>query len=326
MQKKIVFFGVTSEERGYFEDHCLPNWKLIFFEEACPALDTVEDCEALSVFVHTRVDDAMLASLPKLKVIVTRSTGFDHINLAACLARGILVFNAPAYGSCSVAEHAFALLLSAARRLPLAHQRASNSDFTIPGLRGTELAGKVFGVLGTGRIGGHAARIARCFDMRVLAYDTYPDANLEMLNIVQYVERNVLLAQSDILSLHCPSSADSYHLLDAAAFARMKPGMILINTARGDLIDASALLGALDSGVVAAAGLDVFEAENFLNKPPNAGDSAIVSAGRVLLAHKNVVVTPHIAFATVEAVERLRQTTLQNLIGFFAGRTENRVI
>ena len=325
MQKKIVFLGVTPEEQVYFVARCPEEWDSVYFEQACPALDTVMDCQALSVFVHTHVDAALLASLPRLKVIVTRSTGFDHIDLAACLARSIQVFNAPAYGSCSVAEHAFALLLSAARRITLADRRIANGDFTIEGLRGSELADKVFGIIGTGRIGRHAARIARGFNMRVLACDPYPDAHLAEQHIVQYVTRDALLAQSDILSLHCPASADSYHLLDASAFATMRRGMILINTARGDLIDACVLLAALDQGHVAAAGLDVFESESCLHCPPCAVDSAIVSAERALLTHKNVIVTPHIAFDTVEAVARLWQTTLDNLSGFFAGRTENRV-
>ena len=325
MQKKIVFLGVKPEEEAYFATRRPEDWDSVYFEQACPALDTVRDCQALSVFVHTRVDAALLAALPRLKVIVTRSTGYDHIDLAACRARGIQVFNAPAYGSCSVAEHAFALLLSAARRIPLADRRIANGDFAIESLRGMELADKVFGIVGTGRIGRHAARIAHCFNMRVLACDPYPDAQLVEQNIVQYVTRDALLAQSDILSLHCPATAENYHLLDAAAFATMKRGMILINTARGDVIDACALLAALDQGIVAAAGLDVFESESCLHCPPCIADTAIVSAERALLTHKNVVATPHIAFDTVESVARLWQTTLDNLSGFFAGQMENRV-
>lgn len=325
MQKKVVFLGVTPEEQAYFAAHCPPDWDNVYFEQACPVLDTVTDCQALSVFVHTRVDTAMLAALPRVQVIVTRSTGYDHIDLVACAARGIQVFNAPAYGSSSVAEHAFALLLSAARRIPLADRRIANGNFAIEGLRGIELADKVFGIIGTGRIGRHAARMARCFNMHVLACDPYPDAQLMEQNIVQYVARDALLAQSDILSLHCPATVENYHLLDADAFATMKRGMILINTARGDVIDAGALLSALDQGIVAAAGLDVFESESCLHCPPCMADTAIVAAERALLTHENVVVTPHIAFNTVEAVARLWQITLDNLSGFFAGQTENRV-
>lgn len=322
---KIVFLGVTAEERAYFDAHRPGDWDVAYFEETCPVLDTVADCGALSVFVHTQVDATMLSALAQLKLVVTRSTGFDHIDLAACRARGIAVCNAPAYGSCSVAEHAFALLFAAARRIIPARRKMASGDFSIEGLRGVELAGRVFGVLGTGRIGRHVARIAHCLNMRVLGNDPFPDAELMAQNIVEYVDCDTLLAQSDVLSLHCPASAESYHLLDAAAFAKMKHGVILVNTARGDIIDASALLTAIDSGTVAAAGLDVFELESCLGCMPCADDDIIVSAERALLTHENVVATPHIAFDTVEAVARLWQTTLDNLTAFFAGRTKNRV-
>ena len=322
---RIVFAETGAEEQAFLAAHVPPNWSVQWLAQALTRADAVPDCEVLSVFVHSPVTRALLARLPSLKLVATRSTGVDHIDVAACRERGVAVCNVPDYGSRTVAEHAFALLLAVARRLTLAAARVRRGEFGSDGLRGMELAGKTFGVVGTGRIGAHAAAIARGFGMRVLATDPYPDAALARAG-VEYVALSALLAQSDIVSLHCPATPQTRHLIDAAAFARMKPGVVLINTARGEVVDAAALADALDSGVVAGAGLDVLEQESCLHYPPCPTDSNVVRANGRLIGHDNVVVTPHIAFNTREAVERLRRTTLGNIERFLAGTPQNLVV
>lgn len=326
MAHKVLFLGLSAEELAFFSTRCPDDWETVLLADVCPVLDTYNDTEALSVFVHTRVDAAMLSSLPALRVVVTRSTGFDHIDLAVCKARGIAVYNAPAYGSRSVAEHAFALLFGVARKLPLACERTRRGEFGSAGLCGIELADKTFGVVGTGRIGQQAAQIARGLGMRVLAYDPFPATAFASANAVEYLPLDALLSTSDFVSLHCPASAENRHLLNTQRFAQMKTGAILINTARGDLIDSTALLEALESGKLAGAGLDVIENEDCLHCTPCADDDAALKAGRALAAHARVVLTPHIAFNTFEAVRRLWQTSLDNLVAGFNGVAQNRVV
>lgn len=321
---RIAFVEADAEEQAFLAAHAPKNWSVRWVAGALIDAATVADCEVLSVFVHSPVTAATLAALPSLKLVATRSTGYDHIDLDACRQRGIAVCNVPDYGSRTVAEHAFALLLAVARRLMRATTRVRRGEFGSDGLRGIELAGKTFGVVGTGRIGAHAAAIARGFGMRVLATDPYPDTTLARAG-VKYVALSVLLAQSDIVSLHCPATPQTRHLIDAAAFARMKPGVVLINTARGEVVDAAALADALDSGIVAGAGLDVLEQEACLHYPPCPTDSGVARANGRLIGHDNVVVTPHIAFNTTEAVECLRRTALANIERFLAGAPQNLV-
>lgn len=325
MGHRVLFLGLSPRENAFFSTRCPAEWEAALLTDACPVLDAYPEVEALSVFVHTRVNQEMLLSLPRLRVVVTRSTGFDHIDLDACKARGIAVYNAPAYGSRSVAEHAFALLFAIARNILPASERTRSGNFDITGLCGTELADKAFGVVGTGRIGQQAAQIARGLGMRVLAYDPFPATAFASANGVEYQPLDTLLGNSDIVSLHCPASAENRHLINAERLARMKAGAMLINTARGDLIDSVALLAAVESGQLAGAGLDVIENEDCLHCAPCAADGAALKAGRALAAHPRVVLTPHIAFNTREAVQRLWQTSLDNLIGGFAGAAQNRV-
>lgn len=321
---RIAFVEADAEEQVFLAAHAPRDWSVRWVPGALADAATVADCEVLSVFVHSPVTAATLAALPSLKLVATRSTGFDHIDLDACRQRGIAVCNVPDYGSRTVAEHAFALLFAVARHLACASARVRRGEFGIGGLRGIELAGKTFGVVGTGRIGAHAVALAQGLGLRVLATDPYPNAALVRAGL-RYVALETLFAQSDIVSLHCPATRQTHHLLDAAAFARMKRGMILINTARGDVVDTLALVEALDAGIVAGAGLDVLEQESCLHYPPCPTDSAIVRANGRLIGRDNVVITPHIAFNTVEAVERLRRTTLVNIERFLACRPQNLV-
>lgn len=293
------------------------------------------DAEVISPFVHSRLDRACLDALPALRLVATRSTGFDHIDLEACAGRGITVCNVPDYGDHTVAEHAFALLLALSRRVCDAAERTRRGRFDQAGLRGFDLRGRVLGIVGTGRIGRRAIEIGRGFGMTVIAADPFPNEPEAARLGFRYVPFDELLASADVISLHVPSTPATRHLLDDAAFEKVKPGCVLINTARGAVVDVEALVRALADGRIAAAGLDVLpdepamrdEAEVFRRPAGEDGhDLKALLASHVLLRFPNVIVTPHIAYDTTDAVERILAATLANIRAFAAGRPQNVVL
>lgn len=289
------------------------------------------DVEAVSTFIYGRLDRAVLEKLPALKLIATRSTGYDHIDLASCAERGVTVCNVPSYGENTVAEHVFALLLAISHRLREAIERARSGRFSPEGLEGFDLQGKTLGVIGVGAIGRHVIRIARGFGMSVLAFDAAPDPGLALDLGFDYAPLDALLAASDVISLHVPATPATHHLVDEAAFARMKPSAVLINTARGSVVDAVALVNALRSGRLAAAGLDVLPDEPLIREEAELLSSGFTAhhdlrnliADHVLLHMPNVIVTPHSAFNTREAVARIAATTIENIEAFARGRPQN---
>jgi D-lactate dehydrogenase len=292
------------------------------------------DLEVVSTFIRSRLDAATLSQLPRLKLIATRSTGYDHIDLAYCRTAGVAVCNVPDYGDPTVAEHAFALLLAVSRRVVEAAARTRSGDFSMEGLRGFDLAGRTLGVIGAGRIGRRVIRIARGFAMQVLAFDARPDAAAAAELGFNYVDLPELLRRADVVSLHVPGSAETRDLLSDAEFGLMKPGAVLINTARGGVVNAPALVRALTDGRLGGAGLDVVADEPLLRE-----ESEIFRAGRdlaveelrslvatnTLLKLPNVVITPHVAYDTQEAVHRIIAITLRNIEAFAAGAPQNLV-
>lgn len=293
--------------------------------------DTYADMEVACIFLGSRLDAAALRQLPKLRYIVTRSTGVDHIDIAFCTRRGIQVCNVPSYGDPTIAEHTFALLLMIAHRMAEATRRTRAGHFSSENLRGFDLCGKTIGVVGTGAIGRSVVRIACGFDMNVLANDINPDPSFARGWNARYVPLDVLLSQSDIVSLHVPLTSDTQGMIDESAFRRMKNGVVFINTARGEVAETDALLTALQSGKVAAAGLDVVADEHLLR---NAGshkgtlsptEKKHLELNKLLLEHPAVVATPHSAFNTDEALQRINQTTLENLIAISESRPVNLV-
>jgi D-lactate dehydrogenase len=289
------------------------------------------DADIVSTFIYSALDHAALEQLPLLKFVATRSTGFDHIDMAYCAAHSVTVSNVPSYGENTVAEHVFALLLALSHRLPEAIQRAQRGHFSPEGLQGFDLAGKVLGVIGTGSIGRHVVRIAKGFGMEVVAVDIVEDAGFAQSAGFRYVTLDELWSLSDVITLHVPSLPETHRLLSAQAFTRMKNGVVVINTARGDLIDTRALIQALTSGRVAAAGLDVLpdepmireEAELICSLFCDQYDLRNLVANHVLLRMPNVIVTPHSAFNTREAVDRIVCTTIENICAFLAGTPRN---
>ncbi len=289
------------------------------------------DADVAAIFIYSRIDNAILDAMPGLKLIATRSTGFDHIDLAACARHGVTVCNVPSYGENTVAEHVFALLLAISHRLIEASARARTGHFSPGDLIGFDLQGRTLGVIGTGSIGRHVVRIGLGFGMRVLGHDPHHDEALRALAGFSYVDLETLLHEADVISLHVPSMPATHHLISEETIARMKDGVVVVNTARGDLIDVRALVRGLRDGKIAGAGLDVLpeeplireEAELICSRFPNGRDLTDLVADHVLLNMPNVVVTPHSAFFTREATARIVDTTVRNITAFVAGRPEN---
>jgi D-lactate dehydrogenase len=277
------------------------------------------DFDVLGVFMDSPVDAQVINALPAVKFITTLSTGFDHVDLKAAAARGIPVSSVPAYGQNTVAEFAFGLILALSRKICEARARVRDEKrFATDGLVGFDLAGKTLGVLGTGRIGKHAVRMGKGFGMKVVAYDVYHDDAFAKEMGFPYVELPELLAQSDIVTIHCPYLPSTHHLINAGNIGLMKRGAYLINTARGAIVETAAVRSALKSGQLGGAGLDVLEEEDEMKK----GDMSVDSD---LVMMPNVIVTPHNAFNTKEAFIRILDTTIDNIVAFTKGAPVNLV-
>lgn len=331
---RIIYFYNEEWEKDFIAP-LLVDHQFIFYRAPIEAHAELrdEDADALSVFVKTRVDGAVMDRFPKLRLIATRSTGFDHIDLEEATRRGITVVSVPAYGENTVAEFAFALMISLAREIPDASHRMYDEHlFSQEGLRGFDLKGKILGVVGTGHIGQNMIKMARGFDMNVIAYDPFPKEGIAPVLGFTYVSFDDLLAQSDIITLHAPYNKHTHHLINAENINKIKRGALLVNTARGALVDTIALVKAMDEGIISAAGLDVFELEEYVG----AGEGKLLVSGKgteeemkILLAnnylinHPNVIVTPHNAFNTTEAVERILSTTAENIKAFATGSPQN---
>jgi D-lactate dehydrogenase len=328
----IAFYEVKDWEKAYLAER-LPSDKLYFSPGVLtlPA-EELRGLHALSVFIYSHVTREVLNALPELKFVATRSTGFDHIDLEACRSRGIAVSNVPSYGENTVAEHTMALLLMMSRKVHQSVLQMRSGRVDLAELTGFDLQGKTIGVVGAGRIGLHVIRIARGLGMRVLAFDVRQETFLADLMGFEYTNMDRLLAESDIVTLHSPLTDKTHHLLGREQFARMKKGAMIVNTARGGLIDTDALVEALESGRLNGAGLDVLEGEELikeekelLQQPLDVERLRMAVRNRVLLAREDVVYTPHNAFNSREALVRILELTLQNLEAFRAGLPVHRV-
>jgi D-lactate dehydrogenase len=321
---RITFFSTQGFERKPFEKASEAFRHSLHFLEARLTGETcalAAGSEAVCVFVCDRVDAAVLQSLQRsgTRVLLLRSAGFDHVDMIAAAQLELPVLRVPAYSPHAVAEHAFALLLGLIRRIPRAHARVRDGNFSLDKLVGFELCAKTFGVIGTGRIGRAAATIARGFGCRVIAYDVRPDEELARELGVRYVSLDELLAESDIVSLHAPLTPQSRHIIDAAGLRKMKPSCILINTSRGALIDTAALVEALKAGRLGGAALDVYEGEGGLFFRDRSGEVIADELLMWLNSLHNVLITAHQGFLTDEALEQIAATTLANATDFESG-------
>ena len=332
---KAVFCETAPWERQYLTRALAPQQLTVRF---VPEALTEETCrlaahaEILSVFIYSHLTASLLRRLPTLRLIATRSTGFDHIDLAACRKRHIAVCNVPSYGENTVAEHTFALILSLSRNIHKAYVKTIKMDFSLTGLQGFDLKGKTLGVIGGGRIGMHVIKIAKGFGMEVLVSDVHKDVFLSEVLDFRYTSLESLLRRADIVSLHVPYMPSTHHLMNRATFRLMKRGALFINTARGGLVDTDALVWALDEGIIGGAGLDVLEGEELvkeerqlLSKDFSKEKLATALKNHILLHRENVVITPHIAFDSKEALQRILETTVNNIATFRGGSPSNLV-
>jgi D-lactate dehydrogenase len=332
MQMKIAVFELEEWERGTFqklgkEHEVLMSAKNAQGERRSRFLEA----EVISPFIYSKLDARVLARFKNLKLIATRSTGFDHIDLDYCKQHHVTVCSVPTYADQTVAEHVFALLLAISHRIPEAVSRTQRGNFSQEGLQGFDLCGKTLGVVGTGNIGRHVIKIARGLGMEVIAFDVRPDEAAASQLGFTYATMDDLFARADIITLHVPGGKKTRHLISRAAFEKMKDGVVLINTARGEVVDVQALMEAIVHGKIRAAGLDVLPDEPVLGEETELLRSIFVDrhnldtllAGHMLCHLSNVLITPHSAFNTREAVQRLLDTTVQNIVAFARGEPQN---
>lgn len=316
---KLAFFDTKSYDIPGFDRYGIPAGVEIKYFEPNLNRDTVTlaaGFDAVCVFVNDTVDAVVVDKLHQLgvKAIVLRCAGFNNVDIKACEGK-LRVFRVPAYSPHAVAEHAMALLLTINRRTHKAYIRTRDFNFSLQGLAGFDLYGKTVGIVGTGKIGRVFADICKGFGMKILAYDKFPnpDAGLD------YVDLPELFAQADIISLHCPLTEETHHLINADTIAMMKKGVTIINTSRGALVDTEALFNGIKEKKVGAACLDVYEEEGDFFYEDFSGH--IVQDDKLvrLIAMPNVIVTSHQAFLTSEALDNIAATTVNNLTRFFSG-------
>ena len=328
--KKIAFFDAKPYDLPSFEKFGKEKGITFKFFEARLNEDTVSlaaGYDGVCSFVNDTVNAYVIDKLCEMGigVLALRSAGFNHVDLAH--AKGKLrVVRVPAYSPYAVAEHTMAMLLTSIRRIHKAYIRTRDFNFSLNGMTGFDLHGKTVGVIGTGKIGRVFMDICRGFGMKVLAYDKYPDPTLADGDRVRYVSLDELFAQSDIISLHCPLTEDTYHIIDEKSIEKCKRGVVLLNTSRGALVDAEALLGGIKSRKVGAACLDVYEEESEYFFEDFSGHILGDDTLARLISMPNVIVTSHQAFLTEEALENIAETTVSNLVDIFEkGFCENEV-
>ena len=323
---KIAFFDTKSYDRPGFEEFGRQQNVCFKFFETKLNEDTVElarGYDGVCVFVNDTLNAAVIDKLYAygVRVIALRCAGFNNVDLDAAEGK-LAVLRVPAYSPYAVAEHAMAMLLTSVRRIHKAYVRTKGFNFSLNDLTGFDLHGKTVGVIGTGKIGRVFIDICRGFGMHVLAYDKYPAAN----SGIQYVSLDELFAKSNILSLHCPLTDETYHMINDRSIEQMKKGVVIINTSRGALIDAEALLKGIKTRKVGAACLDVYEEESEFFFEDYSGHIVEDDTLARLITMPNVIVTSHQAFLTEEALQNIAETTVQNIVTFFqTGSCENEV-
>ena len=318
---RIAFFDTKPYDRPTFDKYGAAHGIKFKYFETKLTEDTVElasGYDGVCVFVNDTVSAAVIDRLAELgvKAIALRCAGFNNVDMKHAFGK-IHVLRVPAYSPYAVAEHTMALLLTSIRRIHKAYIRTKDFNFSLSGLVGFDLYGKTVGVVGTGRIGKAFINICLGFGMKVLAYDKYPAKDLEGRENVKYVTLDELLRESDIISLHCPLTDESYHMIDKDSIEKCKKGVVILNTSRGALVDAEALLTAIKSRKVGAACLDVYEEESDVFFEDNSGHIIEDDTLARLISMPNVIVTSHQAFLTEEALENIAATTVENLVTLF---------
>lgn len=332
---KLSVFEISDKDRSGFNALEGDRFQITFSEEPLTEENAREyaDSDIVCVSIYSRLNAEVLGIFRELKFVSTRSTGYDQIDIEYCRQHNIAVSNVPMYAERTVAEHVFALILAIGHKIVESVDRTRRGDFSQKALRGFDLDGKTLGVLGTGNIGQNVIEIAKGFRMKVLAYDVYPRTELESRLGFEYASLEEVLSGSDVITLHIPSTPKTYHFMSGEQFSKMKDGAVIINTARGELVDTPALLKALGEGKIRAAGLDVLEDEPVIREETELlsaifqkeHDLETLLAENILLRLRNVLITPHNAFNTREAIQRIFDVSVANIRDFLAGRPRNLV-
>jgi D-lactate dehydrogenase len=326
--RTLIFSSQTYDRDSFLAAQLPPDIEL-HFQPARLNLETValaDDHPVVCAFINDDLSAPVLEHLAAggTRLIALRSAGYNHVDLPTAKKLGLSVVRVPAYSPHAVAEHAVALILALNRHLHRAYNRTRDGDFSLHGLTGFDLVGKTVGIVGTGQIGATFARIMAGFGCSLLAYDPFPNPRVQALG-ARYLELPELLAQSQIISLHCPLTAQSKHLINAVSLAQMQPGAMLINTGRGALVDTPALIEALKSGQLGYLGLDVYEEEAQLFFEDRSDRPLQDDVLARLLTFPNVIITAHQAFLTREALGAIAQTTLDNIARWAEGSPQNQV-
>lgn len=318
---KIAFFDTKPYDKPSFDKYGQEYGVKFKYFEAKLNEDTVglaQGYDGVCAFVNDTVNPAVIDRLYEMgvKVLALRCAGFNNVDMKYAYGK-IHILRVPAYSPYAVAEHTMALLLTSIRRIHKAYIRSRDFNFSLAGLTGFDLYGKTVGVIGTGRIGRVFIDICCGFGMKVLAYDKYPVKELDNGDTIKYVELDELFANSDIISLHCPLTEETRHIINEKVLDKCKQGVVILNTSRGALVDAEALLNAIKSRKVGAACLDVYEEESDLFFEDNSGHIMEDDTLARLISMPNVIVTSHQAFLTEEALENIASTTIENIVSFF---------
>lgn len=308
---KIAFFVATDADKKFYTE-AFSGHQLTFYDGVLTegTLPDESDYDVISVFIKSKISKKVIDYFPNLKLITVRATGVDNVDCEYAKQKGITVCNVAGYGTHPVAEFTFGLMLALIRKIiPSMEFAKQEKRFIHDGFSGINLSGKTLGVVGTGAIGANVIKIALGFGMRVLATDPYPNNKLKETLTFEYVQMEELLSRSDIVSLHCPATTETHHLINSDTIALMKEGSYLINTARGSVVEIDSLLKALDDGHLQGAALDVLENEEQIDDR--------------VLNNPNILITPHIAFDTTEAEDEIRKSTVNNILAFLNRSSEN---
>ncbi|MBQ5333887.1 MAG: 2-hydroxyacid dehydrogenase [Oscillospiraceae bacterium] len=319
--ERIAFFDTKPYDREHF-DKLNRSFDIHYYEDKLSpeTAALAEGCKAVCAFVNDCLDSRVIGELVKrgVKLLLMRCAGYNNIDLKYASGK-ITILRVPAYSPYAVAEHAMALILLLNRKIHKSYLRTRDYNFSINGLTGFDLNGKTAGVIGTGKIGQVFIDICKGFGMKVLAYDTYPNESAAAEKGFEYVEKDRLFAESDVISLHCPLTKDTRYIIDSDALSKMKSTAFIINTSRGKLIDSEALLRALREKRIGAAGLDVYEEETDVFYEDRSGDIIDDETLSLLISMPNVIITSHQAFLTEEALTAIARVTLSNAEEFFSG-------
>ncbi|WP_040764416.1 2-hydroxyacid dehydrogenase [Novipirellula maiorica] len=327
---KIVVFSTKSYDRDFLNDAATPFGHELTFLEPRLTSETVQLADghqAVCVFVNDQLDATVLRSLAErgVRIVALRCAGFNNVDLTIARELGIKVVRVPAYSPHAVAEHTVGLILTLNRKIHRAYARVRDGNFYLGGLLGFDLCGRTVGVIGTGKIGAGFAKIMSGFGCRLLGYDEFPNANCRELGM-EYCELTKLFAESDIISLHCPLTPQTHHLINAQSIAKMKKGVMIINTSRGAVIDTHAVVDGLKSGKIGHLGLDVYEEESDFFFEDLSNEVIPDDTLSRLLTFPNVIITGHQAFFTQEALQCIAETTMQNISDIeHVGSSENEV-